>query len=94
WEQAGVLSPTRDRPSRQRLYGPDDVRDAELAHLLRRGGYPLAHIATVMGQVRAADGPGPLAASLHTWRQRLAGRGHAMLVAAGHLAGYLATTGS
>nr|WP_089018538.1 TioE family transcriptional regulator [Micromonospora coriariae] len=92
WERAGVLSPARDHPSGQRQYGPEDVRDAELAHLLRRGGYLLDHIATVMRQVRAADGPGPLAASLHTWRQRLATRGHAMLVAAGHLASYLATT--
>ncbi|WP_328421463.1 TioE family transcriptional regulator [Micromonospora sp. NBC_00389] len=93
WERAGILSPARDRAAGQRLYGPDDVRDAELAHLLRRGGYLLEHIATVMRQVRAADGPGPLAASLHTWRQRLATRGHAMLVAAGHLAGYPAATG-
>ncbi|MBQ0906898.1 MerR family transcriptional regulator [Micromonospora sp. U21] len=93
WERAGVLSPARDRPSRQRQYGPEDVRDAELAHLLRRGGYLLDHIATVMRQVRAADGPGPLAASLHAWRERLATRGHAMLVAAGHLASYLATAG-
>ncbi|MGQ5260557.1 TioE family transcriptional regulator [Micromonospora sp. ZYX-F-536] len=92
WERAGVLSPARDRTSRQRLYGPDDVRDAELAHLLRRGGYLLDHIATVIRQVRAADGPEPLAASLHAWRQRLAVRGHAMLVGAGHLAGYLVAT--
>jgi len=91
WERAGILTPTRDRVTRQRLYGPDDVRDAELAHLLRRGGYLLDHIATVMRQVRAADGPGPLAASLDGWRQRLDARGRAMLVAAARLADYLKT---
>ncbi|MFC3504670.1 TioE family transcriptional regulator [Micromonospora krabiensis] len=93
WERAGVLTPARDRVSRQRLYGPDDVRDAELAHLLRRGGYLLDHIATVMAQVRAAQGPGPLAESLDAWRQRLAARGRAMLTAGGHLAAYLTATG-
>jgi hypothetical protein len=34
----------------------NDVRDAELAHLLRRGGYPLNHIATVLDHVRNAGG--------------------------------------
>ncbi|MEU8300881.1 TioE family transcriptional regulator [Micromonospora sp. NPDC048909] len=93
WERAGILAPARDRASRQRLYDPDDVRDAELAHLLRRGGYLLDHIATVMREVRAADGPGPLVDSLATWRQRLAARGRAMLVADGRLADYLKTAG-
>ncbi|MFI7575966.1 MerR family transcriptional regulator [Micromonospora sp. NPDC049497] len=89
WERAGVLVPPRDPASRQRLYRPDDVRDADLAHLLRRGGYRLDHIATVLRQVRAAEGATPLAASLDAWRQRLTARGHAMLVAAGRLADYL-----
>jgi DNA-binding transcriptional MerR regulator len=93
WERAGVLTPARDRASRQRRYGPDDVRDAELAHLLRRGGYRLAQLATVMRQVRAADGPGPLAESLDGWRRRLAARGRAMLVASGRLADYLEAAG-
>ncbi|MET7749621.1 TioE family transcriptional regulator [Micromonospora sp. NPDC005367] len=93
WERAGILTPARDRVTRQRHYGPDDVRDAELAHLLRRGGYLLDHIATVMRQVRAADGPEPLAASLDGWRQRLTSRGRAMLVAAARLGEYLAASG-
>ncbi|WBB70730.1 TioE family transcriptional regulator [Micromonospora sp. WMMD812] len=93
WERAGILTPARDRASHQRLYGPDDVRDADLAHLLRRGGYLLDHIATVMAQVRTASGPGPLAESLDAWRQRLAARGRAMLVAGGHLAAYLTAAG-
>ena len=42
WERAGILGPARSRTAR--LYSPDDVRDAELAHLLRRGGYRLDHI--------------------------------------------------
>lgn len=87
WERAGILSPARSRSARS--YSPDDVRDAELAHLLRRGGYLLRHIATVIEQVHAAGGPGPLAASIDQWRERLTARGRAMLTASGRLADYL-----
>jgi DNA-binding transcriptional MerR regulator len=89
WEQTGVLTPERDPRTRHRQYTARDVRDAQLAHMLRRGGYPLDHISTVMHQVRSAGGPEPLALSLNDWRQRLAGRGQAMLTAAGQLADYL-----
>ncbi|MEK8109607.1 MerR family transcriptional regulator [Micromonospora sp. M12] len=80
WELAGVLQPERDPVSRHRVYSPDDVRDAELAHLLRRGGYRLDHIATVLRQVRNAGGTEPLAAALGQWRKRLTERGQAMLI--------------
>jgi DNA-binding transcriptional MerR regulator len=89
WERAGILTPQRDPTMRHRVYSAEDVRDAELGHLLRRGGYLLEHIATVMQQVRRADGPEPLAGSLENWRQRLADRGRAMLTAAARLADYL-----
>lgn len=89
WERAGILAPRRDRATGHRWYGPDDVRDAELAHLLRRGGYLLDHIATVVQQVRTAGGAEPLAASLSAWRQRLTQRGRAMLTAAAQLTDYL-----
>lgn len=89
WERAGILEPVRDRATHHRLYDPDDVRDADLAHLLRRGGYLLEQIATVMRRVRDADGPEALAGSLEGWRARLAARGRAMLLAAARLADYL-----
>ncbi len=89
WERAGILAPVRDRITQHRVYRTDDVRDAELAHLLRRGGYLLDHIATVVQQVRNAGGPAPLAESLAGWRQRFASRGRAMLVAAARLDEYL-----
>lgn len=89
WERAGILAPERDPYTRQRRYAATDVRDAQLAHLLRRGGYPLEHITAVMRQVRAAGGPGPLARSLADWRRRLTTRARAMLTAAAHLAAYL-----
>jgi DNA-binding transcriptional MerR regulator len=87
WERAGVLAPAR--AGNVRSYSPDDVRDAELADLLRRGGYPLRHIAAVIEQVHAAGGPGPLAASIDGWRERLTARGRAMLTGSARLADYL-----
>ncbi|MDQ0370638.1 DNA-binding transcriptional MerR regulator [Catenuloplanes indicus] len=84
WEAAGILTPRRDRTG-QRVYDQDDLRDAQLAHLLRRGGYRLDHIATVTAQVRAADGTAALAESLARWRQRLSARGRDMLTAAARL---------
>jgi len=87
WEGAGILAPARSRTAR--IYSPDDVRDAELAHLLRRGGYLLDRIAAVIEQVHAAGGPGPLAASIDQWRERLTARGRAMLTGSARLAHYL-----
>jgi DNA-binding transcriptional MerR regulator len=89
WERAGILTPERDRYTRHRVYRADDVRDAELAHLLRRGGYLLGHIATVLEQVRTAGSVDALADSLTGWRERLSARGRAMLTAAGRLDDYL-----
>ncbi|MET8552820.1 MerR family transcriptional regulator [Micromonospora zamorensis] len=89
WELAGILRPGRDPATQHRVYSPDDVRDAELAHLLRRGGYRLDHIAGVLRRVRDAGGAEPLAASLRQWRQRLTERGRAMLTGAARLAEYI-----
>ncbi|WP_410593211.1 MerR family DNA-binding transcriptional regulator [Amycolatopsis sp. lyj-23] len=91
WERAGILVPERDRATGYRGFRAADVRDAELAHLLRRGGYPLTRIATVVAQVRTAGGTEPLVQALETWQDRLTGRGLAMLAAAARLSTYLAS---
>jgi DNA-binding transcriptional MerR regulator len=88
WEEAGILIPRRTSTGR-RTYDADDVRDAELAHLLRRGGYLLAQIAPVVQQIRTAGGTRALHAALGDWQRRLTARGVAMLHAAGALACYL-----
>jgi DNA-binding transcriptional MerR regulator len=85
WEEAGVLAPARDPATGYRAFRADDVRDAELAHLLRRGGHPLDHIATVVRRIRTAGGADALAASLGDWQRRLTARGVAMLHAATHV---------
>ncbi|WP_216590553.1 TioE family transcriptional regulator [Streptomyces brasiliscabiei] len=90
WEDTGILAPARDPLTGYRLYRPADVRDAELAHLLRRGGHPLDHIVSVVRQIRTAGGTEALSAALDDWRRKLAARGLAMLDAASHLSRYLA----
>lgn len=89
WETAGILRPARDPTTGYRSYHSGDVRDAELAHLLRRGGYGLNHIATVTEQVRTFGGTNVLATALEDWQRKLTTRGVAVLDAASRLGHYL-----
>ena len=89
WEKAGLVSPRRDPQTGYRVYSPADVRDVQLAHQLRRGGYLLEQIAPLIAQVRAAGGVEPLEAALRGWRERLSARGRAMLAGAADLQAYL-----
>ncbi|MFF6992137.1 MerR family transcriptional regulator [Streptomyces sp. NPDC010273] len=89
WERAGLVHPHRDPLTGYRVYGEADVRDARLAHQLRRGGYLLDQIAPLLAQVRAAGGLEPLEAALSDWRDRLSRRGRAMLTGAAELEAYL-----
>ncbi|GAB3768056.1 MerR family DNA-binding transcriptional regulator [Microlunatus parietis] len=91
WERAGILEPQRNPATGHREFGPDDLRDAELARLLRRGGERLDRIATVIAQVRGAGSTDALVASLADWQDRLVRRGLAMIAADGRLANYLDT---
>jgi DNA-binding transcriptional MerR regulator len=89
WERAGLVQPRRDPRTGYRVYHEADVRDALLAHQLRRGGYRLEQIAPLIGQVRSAGGVAPLESMLRDWRARLSARGRAMLAGAAALDAYL-----
>lgn len=89
WERAGLVSPRRDPQTGYRVYDEADVRDARLAHQLRRGGYLLDQIAPLITQVRSAGGLQPLETALADWRSRLSARGRAMLTGAAELDSYL-----
>ncbi|MGW0816469.1 TioE family transcriptional regulator [Streptomyces viridiviolaceus] len=89
WERAGLVRPRRDSRTGYRVYDEADVRDARLAHQLRRGGYLLKQIAPLIAQVRAAGGLEPLEAALSDWHGRLSVRGRAMLTGAAQLEAYL-----
>ncbi|MFK0044263.1 TioE family transcriptional regulator [Streptomyces sp. NPDC090741] len=89
WERAGLVRPRRDPLTGYRVYDEADVRDARLAHQLRRGGYLLEQIAPLIAQVRNAGGLEPLEAALGDWRARLSARGRTMLTGAAELEPYL-----
>lgn len=89
WERAGLVRPRRDPRTGYRIYSGADVRDARLAHQLRRGGYLLEQIAPLIAQVRTAGGVAPLESTLRDWQARLSARGRAMLRGAAELDAYL-----
>ena len=89
WERAGLVQPRRDPQTGYRVYSAADIRDALLAHQLRRGGYRLDQIAPLIAQVRSADGVAPIASMLRDWRTRLSARSRAMLTGAAALDSYL-----
>ncbi|GIF17913.1 DNA-binding transcriptional MerR regulator [Actinoplanes tereljensis] len=89
WERAGVVQPPRDPHTGYRVYRAADVRDALLAHQLRRGGYPLARIAPLIDHLRTAGGLEPVEPMLRDWRARLTARSRAMLTGAAALDAYL-----
>ncbi|MBB5956566.1 DNA-binding transcriptional MerR regulator [Saccharothrix tamanrassetensis] len=89
WESAGILAPARDPATGYRVFRATDIRDAELAHLLRRGGYPLEHISTVVHRIRTAGGTDTLSGALADWQRKLTAQGLAMLHSATRLSHYL-----
>ncbi|MEQ3549673.1 MerR family transcriptional regulator [Pseudonocardia nematodicida] len=89
WERAGLVVPQRDPRTSYRIYTTADVRDAQLVHQLRRGGYLLEQLRPVVEQIHGAGGVDALTGTLGEWRCRLSGRGRAMLIAAAALARYL-----
>ncbi|MFG2329968.1 MerR family DNA-binding transcriptional regulator [Streptomyces sp. NPDC048604] len=93
WEAAGLVSPRRDPVTGYRVYDAAAVRDARLAHQLRRGGYLLEQIAPLLARVRAAGGLAPLEAALTEWHARLSARGRALLAGAAALDAYLRERG-
>ncbi|MEU9035238.1 TioE family transcriptional regulator [Streptomyces sp. NPDC048352] len=93
WEDAGLVRPRRDPRTGYRVYDEAAVRDARLAHQLRRGGHLLEQIAPLIAQVRTAGGLEPLEATLHDWHTRLSTRARAMLTGAAELEAYLRARG-
>lgn len=89
WESAGILRPARDRATGYRRYGPTDVRDAEIARQLRRGGYLLPQVAQFVESLRAAGGTEALSAFLDSWQARLTARSRNLLAGAAQFDAYL-----
>ncbi|MFC8080432.1 MerR family transcriptional regulator [Streptomyces sp. NPDC057307] len=89
WERAGLLHPRRDPATGYRTYTPGDVRDANIVHQLRRGGYMLAQIAPLLGELRDVTSPASAASAIAERRHRLHTRAIAMLHASAETGDYL-----
>ncbi|PWV78769.1 DNA-binding transcriptional regulator, MerR family [Prauserella marina] len=89
WETEGILHPEREKATGYRRYGPDCVRDAEIARQLRRGGYPLPQVARFLDSLREAGGEDALTEFLEAWQERLARRGRDLLAGAAQLDTFL-----
>ncbi|MGW3648993.1 TioE family transcriptional regulator [Streptomyces sp. NPDC000878] len=89
WEAAGLLTPDRERGTRYRQFGPDDVRDARLIQTLRRSHYLLDQIRPVLEELRQQGSTEALRAAVEARGEALAGRTRAMLAGAGQLAEYI-----
>lgn len=89
WEVEGILHPQRDPATGYRQFGPNCVRDAEIARQLRRGGYQLRHIPQFIDSLREAGGPDALRAFLDSWQRRLSTRSRHLLQGAAQLDAYL-----
>ncbi|MER5391535.1 MerR family transcriptional regulator [Saccharopolyspora sp. NPDC002686] len=89
WETGGILRPERNPATGYREYGPDCVRDAEIARQLRRGGYLLHQIAQFIDSLREAGGTEALSTFLDSWQDRLTTRSRNLLAGAAQLDAYL-----
>ncbi|RZQ66139.1 MerR family transcriptional regulator [Amycolatopsis suaedae] len=89
WESAGILRPVRAPGTGYREYGPDCVRDAEIARQLRRGGYLLRQIAQFVESLRDAGGAEELSAFLGAWQDRLITRSRDLVAGSAQLDAYL-----
>lgn len=90
WEAAGLLQPGREHATRYRTYGPADVRDARMVHLLRQGRYPLPQIQQVLDGLRRTGSIDALGTVLEQRRAAFTRQATAMLEAASHLHHYVA----
>jgi DNA-binding transcriptional MerR regulator len=55
WEAQGLLSPRRDPESGYRLYDAEQLRRSQIVALLRKGGYGLPAIQTVLAELASGN---------------------------------------
>ncbi|MEV6986060.1 TioE family transcriptional regulator [Sphaerisporangium sp. NPDC051017] len=91
WESAGLLTPRRDPGTGYRRFGPADVRDARMIHMLRQGRYLFPQIRLVLDGLRRTGGSDALRAAIAQRRAELTGRARAMLEGASRLHDYIAS---
>ena len=89
WEAAGLLTPRREPVTGYRVYGPAEIRDAQMIHMLRQGRYPLDRIRTVLDGLRRTGSSEALRAAIAERQEAITHRATRMLDGSGHLYRYL-----
>ncbi|MEU1298512.1 MerR family transcriptional regulator [Streptomyces shenzhenensis] len=89
WEDAGLLTPGRERGTRYRRYSPADVRDARLIHTLRRAHHGFGQLRPVLDDLRREGSGEALRAALALRALTLTARSRAMLAGSARLHAYL-----
>ncbi len=84
WEEAGIMHPRR-HSNGHREYTKDDVLDARVAVLLRRGSFPLARIASAIDQIHHHGDASAALAQLDEWRLNLDASSRGLLTASAYL---------
>ncbi|MGW7685370.1 MerR family transcriptional regulator [Kribbella sp. NPDC054772] len=64
WEAAGLLAPTREPGTKYRRYGAEQVRDARIIHMLRKGHYYFEQIKPVLDGLRRTGSTEALRAAI------------------------------
>ncbi|WP_433471714.1 MerR family transcriptional regulator [Spirillospora sp. CA-142024] len=89
WESAGLVRPEREPITGYRRYGPADVRDARLVHLLRQTRHPLPQVRAVLDELRRTGTGDAVRAAIAQRQADLTGRATAMLEGSGRLHDYI-----
>ncbi|MFY1690222.1 MerR family transcriptional regulator [Plantactinospora sp. WMMB782] len=89
WEAAGLLVPEREPDTGYRRFGPAEIRDAQMIHMLRRSRYLLPQIRPILDGLRRTGSTAALRAAVARRRQELTGRATAMLAGSSRLHDYL-----
>ncbi|SUA43017.1 zinc-responsive transcriptional regulator [Nocardia africana] len=92
WDAEGLVVPGRAGARGARLYAPEDVRDARIAHQLRLAGYRIPALRDLLSALRAFRG-GDVAAALAAREVELDARSWALFEAAALLFRIVAPSG-
>jgi DNA-binding transcriptional MerR regulator len=89
WDAAGLLTPTRERGTAYRLYGPVEIRDARIIAMLRQGHYGFEQIRPVLEGLRRTGSPEALRTAVAERRAAHDRQSRAMLRGAALLDAYM-----
>lgn len=93
WDAEDLVIPNRDPVRGTRRYTPTQVRDARIAHQLRKAGYRIAPLRALMPELRRAPRLEEVAAALAAREAGITTRSRALLDGAAALSAVLALAG-